>query len=112
SLVTARTELAVLGRRIEVLTADLSAPDGAERLCDEVLLSHAPIDILVNNVGGRRENIPTETMPLETWQRLIDLNLTSVFICTKRIGGTMLPRRWGRVINIASICGQIATRNI
>jgi gluconate 5-dehydrogenase len=51
-------------------------------------------------------------MPLETWQRLMDLNLTSVFVCTKRLGGAMLARRWGRVINVASICGQIATRNI
>ena len=112
SLATARAELAPLGHRVDTLIADLNTPAGAEKLCDDVLAAHAPIDILVNNVGGRRENIPTETMPLETWQRLIDLNLTSVFVCTKRIGGAMLPRRWGRVINIASICGQIATRNI
>jgi gluconate 5-dehydrogenase len=51
-------------------------------------------------------------MPLETWRRLVDLNLTSAFICTKHIGGAMLPLRRGRVINIASICGQIATRGI
>ncbi len=42
----------------------------------------------------------------------MDLNLTSAVLCTKHIGGAMLPRRWGRVINIGSICGQIATRNI
>ena len=100
----ARAELAPLGRRIDILTADLNTPEGAVKLCDEVLAAHAPIDILVNNVGGRRENIPTETMPLETWRQLIDLNLTSAVVCTQRIGGAMLPRRWGRVINIASIC--------
>jgi gluconate 5-dehydrogenase len=112
SLAAVSAELAAPGRRVETLVADLNTPRGAEQLCDQVLAEHGPIDILVNNVGGRRENIPTETMPLETWQRLIDLNLTSTFICTRRIGGAMLPRRWGRVINIASICGQIATRNI
>ncbi len=112
SLAIARAELAPLGRRVEIVTADLNTPEGAEKLCDDVLAKHGPIDILVNNVGGRRENIPTETMPLETWRRLIDLNLTSAFVCTQRLGGAMLPRRWGRVINIASICGQIATRNI
>ena len=112
SLARAGAELAPLGRRIDLLTADLETPAGAENLCDEVLRKHAPIDILVNNVGGRRENIPTETMPLETWRRLIDLNLTSTFVCTQKIGGAMLPRRWGRVINVASICGQVATRNI
>jgi NAD(P)-dependent dehydrogenase (short-subunit alcohol dehydrogenase family) len=112
SLAAARAELSPLGRRIDTLVADLNTPQGAETMCAKVLAAHSPIDILVNNVGGRRENIPTETMPLETWQRLIDLNLTSTFICTQRIGGAMLPRRWGRVINVASICGQIATRNI
>jgi gluconate 5-dehydrogenase len=112
SLATARAELIPLGRRVDTMVADLTTPPGTEAMCAAALAGHGPIDILVNNVGGRRENLPTETMPLETWQRLIDLNLTSTFLCTQRIGGAMLPRRWGRVINIASICGQIATRNI
>ena len=66
----------------------------------------------MNNVGGRRENVAVEEQALADWQRLLDLNLTSAFLCTKRIGGAMLPRRWGRVINVASICGQVATRGI
>jgi gluconate 5-dehydrogenase len=108
----ARDELRALGRRVDVLTGDLTTGEEAERICSVVLAEHGPIDILVNNVGGRRENIATEEMPLETWRRLIDLNLTSAFVCTKRVGGAMLGRGWGRVINIASICGQIATKNI
>ena len=112
NLQRARDELRPLGRDVCVLAADLSSGEETERFCDSVLREHAPIDILVNNVGGRRENIATEEMPLETWRRLIDLNLTSAFVCTKRLGGAMLARRWGRIINIASICGQIATRNI
>ena len=112
SLATARAELAPLGRRIDTVTADLNTPDEAEKLCDQVLATHAPIDILVNNVGGRRENVPTETMPLETWRRLIDLNLHSAFVCTKRFGAAMLERRWGRVINVASISGTVAVRGI
>ncbi len=112
SLQHARDELSALGSDVRVLVADLSGGEDAERFCDVVLREHAPVDILVNNVGGRRENIATEEMPLETWRRLMDLNLTSAFVCTKRLGGAMLARRWGRIINIASICGQIATRNI
>jgi gluconate 5-dehydrogenase len=108
----ARDELQALGRRVDAVPGDLGSAAEAERLCSVVLEQHGPIDILVNNVGGRRENVATEAMPLETWQRLLDLNLNSAFVCTKRIGGAMLPRRWGRVINVASICGQIATRNI
>jgi gluconate 5-dehydrogenase len=76
------------------------------------LATHGPVDILINNVGGRRENIATENMALEDWLRLVDLNLTSAFLCTKLLGGAMLARRSGRIINIGSICGQIATKGI
>jgi gluconate 5-dehydrogenase len=111
-LARAEKELASTGRRIELVTADLFLPEQTETMCQRVLADHGPIDILINNVGGRRENIATEDMPLDTWRRLLDLNLTSVFVCTKIIGGAMMPRNWGRIINIASICGQIATRGI
>jgi gluconate 5-dehydrogenase len=105
-------ELRPIGQDVRPVVADLASGESAEQLCDVLLREHPPIDILVNNVGGRRENIATEEMPLQTWRQLIDLNLTSAFVCTKRLGGAMRPRRWGRIVNIASICGQIATRNI
>lgn len=112
SLHRAGEELRSLGGEVRTIATDLSNGEEAEQLCDRLLREHPPIDILVNNVGGRRENIATEDMPLETWRRLIDLNLTSAFVCCKRLGGAMQQRRWGRILNIASICGQIATRNI
>jgi gluconate 5-dehydrogenase len=108
----AGTELEQTGRRIALVPADLTAPQAVELMCHAVLAAHAPIDILINNVGGRRENVPVRDQTLADWQRLIDLNLTSAFLCAKLIGGAMLERRQGRVINIASICGQVATRNI
>jgi gluconate 5-dehydrogenase len=108
----AEEELRPLGRSVATIVADVGDGAAAETMCARALGDHGPIDILVNNVGGRRENIATEAMPLDTWKRLIDLNLSSAFVCTKHIGGAMLARRWGRVINIASICGQIATRGI
>jgi gluconate 5-dehydrogenase len=112
ALQRAGDELKPLGRRIDLVVADLFSPDQTQAMCERVLADRVPIHILVNNVGGRRENLALEETPLEAWQRLIDLNLTSVFLCTKLIGGAMLPRQSGRVINIASICGQIATRGI
>jgi NAD(P)-dependent dehydrogenase (short-subunit alcohol dehydrogenase family) len=112
NLKRAQEELSSLGRDVRTIAFDLDSGASAEQLCDLLLREHPPIDILVNNVGGRRENLATEDMPLETWQRLIDLNLTGAFVCTKRLGGAMRKRGWGRIINIASICGQIATRNI
>jgi gluconate 5-dehydrogenase len=112
SLKQAGAELAALGRRVDLVTGDLSTPDGTQKACSAVLAEHGPIHVLVNNVGGRRQDIATEEMPLETWQQLMDLNLTSAFLCTKLIGGSMLPRRSGRVINVASMCGYIAGKGI
>jgi gluconate 5-dehydrogenase len=105
-------ELAGAGLRAHVFEADLATPAGTEEMCRRALADHAPIDILVNNVGGRRINVPVEEQSLADWQSILDLNLTSAFLCTKLIGGAMLPRRWGRVINVASICATIAGRQI
>ncbi|HLN31417.1 MAG TPA: SDR family oxidoreductase [Gemmataceae bacterium] len=112
SLQAAQGELAETGRHIDILAADLSDPSAVEPMCKQALDDFGPIHILINNVGGRRVNIATEEMPLKDWQRLIDLNLTNAFLCTKLIGGAMLPRRSGRIINIASISAFAATRGI
>jgi len=102
-LAAASADLQSQGLGVSALQADLSQPGEAEEFCDRVLREFGAIDILINNVGGRRINTPTEDLPLEDWQRIIDLNLTQSFICTKRIGGAMIPRRRGRIINVASI---------
>ena len=91
------------GLSVQSVQADLSRPEEAERLCEAVLRDFPAIDILINNVGGRRINTPTEDLALEDWQRILDLNLTQAFILTKRLGAAMIPRRWGRIINISSI---------
>ena len=63
-----------------------------------------PIDILINNVGGRRENTPVEKQSVEDWQRLLGFNATSCFVCTRMIGGAMVAAgKGGRVINMASV---------
>ncbi|MFP6621728.1 MAG: SDR family oxidoreductase [Pirellulaceae bacterium] len=113
SLETTANDIRNLKRQAWTVQADVGAPADCEQLCEQVLANHGPIDILINNVGGRRENIATESMPLETWNRLVDLNLTSTFICTKMVGGSMIERgAGGRVINIASINSMVAGRQI
>jgi gluconate 5-dehydrogenase len=91
------------GLTVDSIQADLSRPEEAARLCDVALRDFPAIDILINNVGGRRINTPTEDLALADWQRILDLNLTQAFILTKRLGASMIPRRWGRIINISSI---------
>jgi len=113
SLAATANHIRALGRKAETLTADVSVPAECEAACRRALADFGPIDILINNVGGRRLDIPTQDFPLETWQQLIDLNLTSTFLCTRDVGKAMIERgRGGRIINIASISGMVANRGI
>jgi gluconate 5-dehydrogenase len=108
----ARAEIEALGRWAEVLAADVGQPRASEDAAAQVVERWSPVDILINNVGGRRIDVPTEALEIDQWQRIIDLNLTGAFIWSKIVGGSMLPRGWGRVINVASISGLIANRGI
>ena len=111
-LETVAGEIRARGRKSWAFPADIGTPKACEPLCKQALAEVGDIDILVNNVGGRNLDVAIENTDLDTWQKFIDLNLTHCFICTKAIGGAMLKRGAGRVINIASISGMIANRGI
>jgi gluconate 5-dehydrogenase len=112
ALESARDGFKTLGRNVEILTADVADPDRSEEAAHMVVDRFGPIDILINNAGGRFFDVPTESLATSDWQRIIDLNLTSAFIWSKIVGGSMLPRAWGRVINVASMSGLIANRGV
>ncbi|HVC94357.1 MAG TPA: SDR family oxidoreductase [Pirellulales bacterium] len=112
SLARTAADVRRLGRHADTIQADVGRTDECQAACRRAIDEFGPIDILINNVGGRRVPTPTAELPLDTWQEIIDLNLTSTFLCTKLIGGAMLPRKQGRVINIASISGMVANRGI
>lgn len=102
-----------LGRAVYPVVGDVGDPRECEALCRDVLEEFGPIDILINNVGGRRIPTATADLPLEEWQRIIDLNLTSTFVCTRTVGRAMIARgAGGRIINVASISGLVANRGI
>lgn len=106
-------EIHALGRSAWTIVADMSAPEQCQRAFGEAVGEHGPIDVLINNIGNREENVAIEAESLETWRRLVDLNLTSCFIGTKIVGKAMLERgEGGRIINIASISALIANRGI
>jgi gluconate 5-dehydrogenase len=113
SLEKTADDIRALGREVWTRQADMSDMTQCEATCERAVAELGPIDILINNVGGRRENIPTTEMPTEKWKEMIDLNLTSVFVCTKIVGGAMIEAgQGGRVINIASINAFVAGRVI
>ncbi len=113
SLEQTADDIRARGREVWTIEADIGAPQACEDACKRALETAGPIDILINNVGGRRVNIPTEELPLDQWRALMDLNLTSTFLCCKTIGGAMIARgKGGRIINIASINALVPGRGI
>jgi len=112
SLESTAVDIRRFGREAVPIQADMSKPEECEKTCKKALSDHGPIDILINNIGGRRINVPVVDQSLEEWREILDLNLTSTFLCTKILGGAMVERKRGRVINNASINGIVAGRAI
>jgi 3-oxoacyl-[acyl-carrier protein] reductase len=88
------------------LQADVAQAEQVDALISRTLEAFGRIDILVNNAGITRDTLLLR-MKLEDWQAVIDLNLTGVFLCTKAVAKGMLKQRSGRIINIASVAGQM-----
>ena len=104
SLEQTASEINQLGQNAYPIQADMSNPIECEEACNKALKINPNINILINNIGGRRENIPTEEMTINNWHKYMDLNLTHAVLCTKLIGGNMLNKgNGGRIINISSI---------
>jgi gluconate 5-dehydrogenase len=113
SLDATADEIRARGRQAWTVKADMGVPTECQAACELILRDFGPIDILINNVGNREVSVAIEAETLETWQQMIDLNLTSCFLGTRLIGGAMLARgNGGRIINIASISALIANRGI
>ncbi|RIH85087.1 D-beta-hydroxybutyrate dehydrogenase [Meiothermus luteus] len=87
--------------------ADLSQKEAVRGLAQKAL-ALGPIDILVNNAGLQRIH-PVEEFPEETWEQMLQVMLTAPFQLIKYLLPTMKQRRWGRILNIASLHGLVAS---
>lgn len=113
SLESTSEEIRALGRKATPIEADVGDLCDCARMCSSVLRDHGPIDIVINNVGGRRMDVPLEEQTLEQWQSIFDLNLNSTILCTREFGRAMINRgKGGRIINVASISGMVVHRPI
>jgi 3-oxoacyl-[acyl-carrier protein] reductase len=101
TLQEAREECARHGGDAIAIVADVSDPRGAEETVDRTLTELGGLHILVNNAGVCSV-APVVEMELEEWRRIIDTDLTGVFLCTKAVLPAMMARRFGRIINIGS----------
>jgi 3-oxoacyl-[acyl-carrier protein] reductase len=94
------------GGKALALQADVSQPEQVDALIKETIAKFDRVDVLVNNAGITRDTLLLRMKP-EDWQAVIDLNLTGVFLCTRAVSKIMLKQREGRIVNIASVAGQM-----
>jgi NAD(P)-dependent dehydrogenase (short-subunit alcohol dehydrogenase family) len=101
----ARSHLRVVNIEALSVVSDLSKPETIKPLVNTVMETLGPIDILINNAGVTW-GAPMEEYPLEGWKKVVDLNLTGTFLITQEVGArSMIPRKYGRIVNIASVAG-------
>lgn len=93
------------GIQASAIAADLSKEEAVTPLVDEALKRLGHIDILINNAGATW-GAPAEDYPVDAWDKVMNLNIRSIFLLSQAVGKrSMIPRKSGRIINVASIAG-------
>jgi gluconate 5-dehydrogenase len=104
-LETAVAQLRARGLTAASFVNDLAQTDTVGPMIEAVVDTLGPVDILINNAGATW-GAAMEEHPLEAWQKVVDLNLTGTFRVTQEVGKRcMIPRQYGRIVNIASVAG-------
>jgi gluconate 5-dehydrogenase len=104
-LEAAATQLKAAGIDASWIAADAGRPEDIARLVDETLARVQHVEILINNAGATW-GTPAEDHPLDAWDKVMNLNVRGTFILTQAIGKrSMIPRRAGRIVIVASIAG-------
>lgn len=90
---------------------DVTDVAAVERATEEAVADLGRIDILINNAGIAGVNAPTAQYPVEEWDRVLKVNLTSQFLCCRAVVPHMVAHGYGRIVNIASIAGKEGNPN-
>lgn len=99
------------GKNPLICKTDVTSSSNVEKMVDKVIAEWGTIDILVN-CAGISHHTPAENLTEDDWDRVLDVNLKSVFLCCQAVGRTMIANRRGKIINIASISAHIINRPI
>src|SRR5262245_60152680 len=95
------------GRKGHYIVADMGKRGDVEKLAKKALELMGRVDILINN-AGTNEPQAIDAITDETWDRLIEVNLSSVMALTRALVPQMKARRWGRIVHISSVMGFVA----
>lgn len=124
ALAGAGAQVALLGRRLDVLqqaaqqigadtggnliaiSADVTDESQVQAAVARAQTAFGKLDILINNAGVNVRK-PTIEFALEDWRRVVDINMTGTFLCSKAAAPGMIAAGWGRVINVASMLGHV-----
>lgn len=99
-------EIKSTGRQGMAIQGDVSSTADVTRLVDQTISTFGKVDILVNNAGITQDQLLLR-MSEEDWDKVLNVNLKSVFLCTRAVLRHMLRQRWGRIVNITSIVGIV-----
>lgn len=96
--------LATMGVKTLALACDISQPEDIKNVVHQTIETFGRIDILINN-SGATWGASVEEMPLEAWQKVMNINVTGTFLMSQEAGKEMIKQKAGKIINIASIAG-------
>jgi len=99
-------EIKAMNKSSLAVLADVSLTSDVNRLVEEASTTYGKVDILVNNAGITRDHLVVR-MSDEDWDKVLNINLKSAFLCTRAVLRHMTKQRWGRIISIASIIGIV-----
>ena len=104
------SEFAAKGFKVAGKTCDVAKPEEVQAVVDETVSRFGSVDILINNAGISWGAMP-EDMPLDQWQKVLNVNLTGCFVFAQAVGREMLKQNSGSIINIASVAGLTSSAN-
>jgi len=99
-----KEKLVALGVQSLALPCDVTNIDDVNAVVEQTVATFGKIDILVNN-SGATWGAKVEDMPLEAWQKVLDVNITGTFLMSQAVGKVMIKQGGGKIINIASVAG-------
>ncbi len=101
-------DISALGVKVIYSPADMSKPQEIRDMAKQALSAFGTVDVLVNNAGIQHV-APIDEFPDDKWDAILAINLSSAFHATKALAPAMKAKKWGRVINIASVHGLVAS---
>ncbi len=101
-----RDTIAKAGGKAITVRADVRRPEEARALVKSAADQLGPIDILVNNAGALVQRMKIQELTEQRWDEIMDLNLKSVMVCSQGVAASMMERKRGVIVNVASIAGR------